>query len=430
MQGEEHTPDGSILEYRLTPSQRSDGTTFVVGSLRDITHLREAEDERIRLIEERQQTSRLASLGQLAGGVAHDFNNMLQIINGYSEIVLDQVKEPGPLRQDVQRIQETVDRAASLTRQLLAFSRQQMLAPQVLDLNEVVGNVSSMLRRLIGEDVQLSLVLSDHLYRIKADPRQLEQVLMNLAINARDAMPQGGRLTIETSAAEVDEEFARSHPPMPPGPYVRMLVTDTGQGMDQDTQSRIFEPFFTTKERGKGTGLGMAITYGIVKQSGGYICVQSRMDQGTAFEIYLPPAREAGPIVAPSPAEGVAKKGSETVLLVEDEDHVRTLMRRTLEAIGHTVIEASNGLDALQLAGRHPGRIDLLITDVILSGISGREVAERLATERDVKVLYVSGYTDDAILRQGVMTSRARLLQKPFTRETLATAVREVLDRG
>ncbi|MGD0205890.1 MAG: ATP-binding protein, partial [Dehalococcoidia bacterium] len=388
-----------------------------------------AEDlgERRRLEGQLRQAQKMEAVGRLAGGVAHDFNNLLTIIMGYSQLLLEKFGASDPLRRHVEAINQAGDRAAVLTRQLLAFSRRQVLALQVLDVNGVVANVGKLLRRLIGEDIDL-VVEGKGLGRVKADPGQMEQVVMNLAINARDAMPQGGRLTIETVDVELGEAYADNHFPVKPGPYVMLAVSDTGCGMDAETQAHIFEPFFTTKEQGKGTGLGLATVYGIVKQSGGYIWVYSDAGQGTTFKIYLPrvdePAEVSGEKVV-----AVAAGGTETVLLVEDQSEVRSLVREVLEANGYTVLEARNGEDALLVAEQHKGPIHLLLTDVVMPGMGGRELAEHLASShREMKVLYASGYTDDAIVHHGVLEPGMAFLQKPFTPEALARKVRAVLD--
>jgi CheY-like chemotaxis protein len=322
------------------------------------------------------------------------------------------------------------DRAASLTRQLLAFSRQQVVAPRVLDLNAVVADVDKMLRRLIGEDVSLASVLDPALGPIKADPGQMEQVLLNLAVNARDAMPRGGRLTIETANAELDEGYTRLHAEARPGPYVLLAVSDTGVGMDEATRARAFEPFFTTKGPGKGTGLGLATVYGIVRQAGGHVEVYSELGRGSTFKLYLP--RAGAMSLSGMPREGPPGRpsGTEVVLLVEDEDAVRALARHVLQAQGYTVLEARHGAEAVRCCEQHAGPIHLLMTDVVLPGPGGRELAERVTTLRPgVKVLYVSGYTDDAVVRHGVLEAEMAFLQKPFTVDALARKVREVLDR-
>jgi two-component system, cell cycle sensor histidine kinase and response regulator CckA len=415
--------DGTEFPVSITMSAIRDsqgGVLGLSGIIRDIT-------SRKRLEEQVTLSQKMESVGRLAGGVAHDFNNMLQIIHGYSELVLDELPEEDSSRGHVEEIKNVVERAAGLTRQLLAFGRQQLLSPQVLDLNVAISHLSKMLRRLIGEDINLEIREARDLGRVRADPGQIDQVLMNLAVNARDAMPKGGRLIIETANVEVDHSFAMVHFPMTPGQYVMVSVSDTGIGMDAATQARIFEPFFTTKEKGKGTGLGLATVYGIVKQSGGYIWVQSEVGRGAAFRVYLPPVKD--PAAANEVKEvRVLKGGTETVLLVEDEENVRLLVRRALQAKGYTVLEAQNGKDALRVARQHQGPIHLLMTDVVMPGMSGQELSERLIRLRGaMKTLYMSGYADDAIHHQGVLKPGTELLQKPFSAEVLATKVREVL---
>ncbi len=385
--------------------------------------------ERKRLQEQLLQSQKMEAVGRLAGGVAHDFNNLLTIINGYAQLLLERLSPEDPSRGQVQEIKNAGDRATSLTRQLLAFSRRQVLAAQVLDLNTVVVNLDKMLRRLIGEDIELVTVPGEALGRVKADPGQIEQVILNLAVNARDALPRGGKLTIETANAELDEAYAATHVPLTPGPYVMLAVSDTGHGMDRETQARIFEPFFTTKEKGKGTGLGLATVYGIVKQSGGYIWVYSEPGRGATFKIYLPRIEEAVKTSGPNKVDLGTPGGSETILLVEDEASVRSLVRRTLEAKGYKVIEAGNGADALLTCSQYEGSVDLLVTDVVMPEMSGRELAERLAPfHPNMKVLFMSGYTDDAVVRHGVLEAETAFLQKPFTPDALARKVREALD--
>src|SRR5213080_1623524 len=376
-----------------------------------------------------RQSQKMEAVGQLAGGIAHDFNNLLTAILGSTQLLLHNTPVGDARREDAEEIRHAGLRAAELTRQLLAFSRRQVLAPKVLDVNAVVANMDRMLRRLLGEDVELATSRDPAAGTVNADPGQLEQVLLNLAVNARDAMPGGGRLSIGTTRVSLHEEHVERRHRMPAGDYVCLAVADTGVGMDETTQAHLFEPFFTTKEVGKGTGLGLATVYGIVKQSGGYIWVYSEVGHGTTVKVYLP--RVPGVAEAPAPAAEPkpVRGGDETVLLVEDAAPVRTLARRSLEARGYRVLEAADGPSALQLSARHLEGIDILVTDVVMPGMSGRELAERLAPERpSMKVLYTSGYTDDAMVRQGVLSAGVAFLQKPFVPDTLARKVREVLD--
>jgi CheY-like chemotaxis protein len=372
----------------------------------------------------------MEAIGQLAGGIAHDFNNLLTIISGYSGLLLNSRVDPSTKGQ-LKEIHKAGERAASLTRQLLAFSRKQVLAPKVLDLNATVMDTEKMLRRLIGEDVLLATALDPNLMPVKVDPGQIEQVIINLAVNARDAMRKGGKLTIDTANVELDETFTHLRPDVKPGRYVMLAVSDTGCGMTKEVEARIFEPFFTTKGPGKGTGLGLATVYGIIKQSGGNIYVYSEPDRGTTFKIYLPTVEEQASPDQSVYGMNVAAFGDETILLVEDEDGVREIARLALEAHGYKVLEASRGQEAIRLCTTHQGPIHLLVSDVVMPEMGGREVAERLgALNAGIKMLYLSGYTDDAVVRHGVLEAQAAFLQKPFTPVALATKVREVLDAG
>jgi two-component system cell cycle sensor histidine kinase/response regulator CckA len=399
-----------------------DGVPVGVQSIaRDVT-------ERKYLEEQLRQAQKMEAIGRLAGGIAHDFNNLLTAITGYSELSLRQLQPEDPLRSNIEEIRKAGNRAASLTRQLLAFSRKQVLQPKVLDLNSVVFEIEKMLKRLMGEDIELSVIQDPQLGSIKGDRGQIEQVIMNLAVNARDAMEGGGKLTIETNNVCVDEAYMDQHIAVSPGSYVVLAVSDTGVGMDRETQSHIFEPFFTTKEAGKGTGLGLSTVYGIVKQSGGNIWVYSEVGQGTTFKIYLPRvAEEVQEYNQGKERQGV-RPGTETILLAEDEEIVRQLMREVLKSNGYEVLEAANGVEALLLCERHRGPIHLMITDVVMPEISGRELTERLARLRpEMKVLFMSGYMDDKIIHHGILDSDIPFLQKPFTPYTLALKVREVL---
>jgi PAS domain S-box-containing protein len=391
-----------------------------------------AEDvtERRALEQQLQQSQKMEAIGRLAGGIAHDFNNLLMVISGYSEFLLDRLGPDPALRGPAQEIAGASQRASSLTRQLLAFSRKQMLAPKILDLNGVVTENLKMLTRVIGEDIDLVMVPAPSLGAVRADAGQIDQVIMNLAVNARDAMPSGGKLTIETSNVSLDEEYARFHAPLRPGDYVMLAISDTGLGMDSETQSHIFEPFFTTKGP-KGTGLGLSTVYGIVKQSGGYIWVNSEPGKGTSFKIYLPRiAERAEPAqIVASNESAFIEPGTETILLAEDEANLRYLARQFLEKQGYKVIEAADGAVAMQIAVAHEGVIHLLLTDVIMPGMNGRELAQRISEIRpQTKVLYMSGYTENVIGHNGTLDAGVRLLQKPFTLRDLKSKVREVLD--
>jgi CheY-like chemotaxis protein len=353
------------------------------------------------------------------------------VIQGYADLLADRLSSGNSLRRNAEQIQAAAQRAAGLTQQLLAFSRKQMLAPKILSIHSVVTDMESILRRLIGEDIVLRVSSAADTWVVRADRSQIEQVIMNLAVNARDAMPHGGRLTIETANVHLDGSLAHSPAVLTPGKYVMLAVTDNGTGMDQQTQSHIFEPFFTTKEKGKGTGLGLSTVYGVVKQSGGYIWVYSEPGLGTTFKIYLPSAEEEKPLAERprSDSRAAATRGSEVVLLVEDENGVRELAREYLQMNGYTVIEAPDGATALDLASRHPEKIHLLMTDVVMPGMSGRELADRMVKIRPrIKVLFMSGYTDQAVVHQGILDSDAVLLQKPFTMAALSSKLREILD--
>jgi nitrogen-specific signal transduction histidine kinase/ActR/RegA family two-component response regulator len=385
--------------------------------------------ERKQLEEQFMQAQKMEAFGRLAGGVAHDFNNLLTVILGYCELGLQSLEPQEPLREHIEEIHKAGERAAGLTRRLLAFSRQQALAPQVLDLNTLVANLDKLLRRLIGEDIELVTIQSPGLGTVKADPGQLEQVIMNLVVNARDAMPQGGKLIIETANADLDEAYAGRHVTVKPGPYVTLAVSDTGTGMDAGVLAHIFEPFFTTKERGKGTGLGLATVYGMVKQSGGNVWAYSEPGRGTTFKIYLPRLKEIA--LEPSPLITCIPlaQGSETILVVEDEEEVRALVRGILQGRGYSVLEASRPSEALATCQHHKGPIHLLLTDVVMPEMSGPELAQRFkGFHSDARVLYMSGYTGDAIVHFGILDSANPFVQKPFTTDAFAQKVREVLD--
>ena len=392
---------------------------------------RRAYDELAQTQGQLEQAQKMDAIGRLAGGVAHDFNNLLTVILGRTDILLTQIKTEDPLRRGIALIQRTAGRAAELTRQLLAFSRKQVLEAVVLDLGVVTTDMKEMLARLIGEDIALVTNLAATLGHVKADRGQIEQVVMNLAINARDAMPQGGQLVVETANADLDDEYVRRNVGSRPGPHVMLAVSDSGVGIPRELQRHIFEPFFTTKEQGKGTGLGLATVYGIVKQSGGYIEVDSEPGRGTTFRIYLPRVDSASPAAERSPRAAAPTGGTETILLVEDEDGVRELARDILRSSGYTVLEGRNGAEGLLLGERHQGALDLLLTDVVMPRMSGRELAERMVSLRpELSVLYMSGYTDDAVIRHGVLGSDTAFLQKPFTPAALVQRVRETLDQA
>ena len=425
-------PDGEqrILHSRgnVIPNERGEPIRMF-GTAQDVTELHQAE-ARLRESElQLRHAQKMEAVGQLAGGIAHDFNNLLTAVTGYSDLALRRLKAGDPLRHNIEEIRKAGERAAALTRQLLAFSRKQVLQPKVLDLNVVISDLEKMLRRLIGEDVELRTVFKPPLGNIKADPGQIEQVIMNLAVNARDAMPSGGRLSIETDNVNLDEAFARKHVGVAPGSYVLLSMSDTGTGMDEETQARIFEPFFTTKEVGKGTGLGLSMVYGIVKQSDGLILVHSTVDRGTTFNIYLPRVDGGAHEYRRTAETEQALEGSETILLAEDEEMVRSLARDVLEMYGYRVLEAANGGAAFLICERHPAPIHLLLTDVVMPEMGGRDLAERLSRLRpEMKVLYMSGYTDDAIVRHGLLDEGIAFLQKPFTPDTLSRKVRVLLD--
>jgi two-component system, cell cycle sensor histidine kinase and response regulator CckA len=419
------TKDGRTItcEWLNTPLFEEDGRFAGILCLaQDVT-------ERLALEEQFRQAQKMEAFGQLAGGVAHDFNNLLTVISGYSELLLETLPADDPNREMIQEILKAGVRAALLTRQLLAFSRKQLVQPQVLDLNAVVASTEKMLGRLIGEDMNLTTVLAHGLDRVKVDPGQVEQVIMNLVVNARDAMPEGGRITIETANVDLDESYAQSQLRVKPGRYVLLAVSDVGCGMSEEVKARIFEPFFTTKEAGMGTGLGLATVFGIVKQSGGHVRVHSKVGHGTTFKIYLPSVTEA---VSPNPMEerpATVLTGDETILLVEDEERVRAITRLALQTNGYTVLEAANGVEAIGVAKQYAGPIHLLVSDVVMPQMGGRQLAERLkALHPQMRTLFVSGYTDDAVVRRGVLQAEVAFLQKPFSMDALHRKVRGVLN--
>src|SRR5579862_1126337 len=415
--------DGSAITVRISGravSSADEPADVLEAIAEDVTERRVLEDQF-------RQAQKMEAVGRLAGGVAHDFNNLLMVISGYTEVILAKLEPNHPLQEKARSIQQAADRATTLTRQLLAFSRKQLLELKVVDVNSIVEDMERLVNPLIGENVELITLLAPDAAYTRADAGQLEQVLMNLVVNAKDAMPAGGKITIQTGAIVVDEKHRRSPQFIRPGRYVTLAVSDTGTGMDKETQSRIFEPFFTTKEKGKGTGLGLSTVYGIVKQSGGYVFVQSEVGRGATFQIYLPQVDGAAE-KKPAPAPDAALGGSETILLVEDEESVRLLVRDTLSAKGYKVLEADSGEAGLATAERHDGKIDLVITDVVMPGMGGREMVKHMTDTRpETKVLYLSGYTEDAILSEGTIESGTAFLQKPFTLQNLSRKVREVL---
>jgi signal transduction histidine kinase/CheY-like chemotaxis protein len=427
MENEFHYPDGGVGWFELRFEPVPEGV-FILSL--DVTERKRSEATQRRLEDDLRQVRKMETVGQLAGGIAHDFNNLLAVIIAYTDVALESAADNPHLRADLLHIREAGQQAAALTRQLLAFGRRQVLAPRVLDLNAVLGGLSDLLRRLLGEDVELALAPGTELGAIRADPVQLQQVLMNLAANARDAMPQGGCLTLATENITLDGGYASTHVDVTPGPYVMLAVSDTGAGMDAATRERIFEPFFTTKPPGRGTGLGLATVYGIVKQSGGSIWVYSEPGQGTTFKLYFP--RVDAPVEPLLPRAAVAGPetlaGTETILLVEDSRPVREITRRILLDSGYTVLTAANGPQGIVLCERHDGPVHLLLTDVVMPGLTGVELASRLAVLKpELKALFMSGYTDDALVHQGVLGAETHFLGKPFDALSLRRKVREVL---
>jgi two-component system cell cycle sensor histidine kinase/response regulator CckA len=396
----------------------------------DLTPQKRAEEALRKTAEQLRQAQKMEAVGRLAGGVAHDFNNILTVILSYTAMISADLAPTDPMRADIEEIGEAGRRAADLTRQLLTFSRQEIVDTKVLDLNAVVTNLQKLLRRVIGEDVALVFTPAAHLGMVRADPSHLEQVIMNLSVNARDAMPQGGRLTIETADVELDAAYGDRHHGVAPGRYVMLAVSDTGCGMSADVQQRIFEPFFTTKEKGKGTGLGLSTVFGIVQQSGGSIWVYSEVANGTVFKVYFPRVDATPDAALPAFAPKTAR-GSETILLVEDDDRVRAVALEILRKQGYRVIEARNAGEALLSCERHAEEIHILLTDVVMPQMSGPELAKRVTSGHpNIKILCMSGYTDDAVVRHGALEAGIAFLQKPFTPKSLAEKVRAVLDHA
>jgi two-component system cell cycle sensor histidine kinase/response regulator CckA len=420
------TKSGTFVRTQLTvsvyrgPDARPE---YFIAIIEDIT-ARKAIEQQLR------QTQKMEAIGRLAGGIAHDFNNLLTAIVGYADLALNQVRRDDPLHQDLQSIRKAGESAASLTRQLLAFSRKQMLQPQIVDLNGVVSRMNTLLRRLIGEQIQLDRRLVQPVARVSADPGQIEQVILNLALNARDAMPGGGTLSIETANVTLDAAYVAAHPGSSEGPHVMLAIGDTGVGMDRATQEHLFEPFYTTKELGKGTGLGLATVYGIIRQSGGSIVVDSERGRGTSIKVFLPKAEHGAETLDEPQAPGAAMAGTETILLVEDQREVRSVVHQMLARHGYTVVSAADGAEALDAARRHGRPIDLLVTDVVMPGMGSRVLVERLLSHQpQTRVLYMSGYTDDAVVQQGVLERSVAFIQKPFAAPALLQKIREVLER-
>jgi two-component system, cell cycle sensor histidine kinase and response regulator CckA len=431
LEGNYRKKDGTALPVLIEDRLLRDAEGRIVGirsTIQDITDRKQAEKENLE--EQFRQSQKMEAIGSFAGGIAHDFNNLLTIIKGFNQLSFIELKEDDPLRGNLDEVRKATDRAADLIRQLLTFSRHQVLEVQSLDLNNAFRNLEKMLRRVIGEDVELVTVLAEDLGRVKTNPGQVEQVIMNLAVNARDAMPSGGKLIIETANVELDEAYIRKHVAVTPGHYVMLAVSDTGVGMTKEVKDRVFEPFFTTKEKGRGTGLGLSTVYGIVKQSGGNIWIYSELGRGTTFKIYFPRVNDPLEEVEEKVMRQALPRGRETILVVEDEEVVRRLAVEILMGQGYRVLEASNGVDTLNICKGQTGPIDLILTDVVMPQMGGRQLVEQLRRQyRDLKVLYMSGYTDKFIDDRGVLDVGVNYIQKPFAIEGLAKKVREVLDK-
>ena len=421
---------GRVLDTWYAPVYDANGDlSSVIGVAADITERVKAEEALNSKEEELRQAQKMEAVGRLAGGVAHDFNNLLTAINGYSDLTLMELKDADPLRANIEEIKKAEDRAAGLTRQLLTFSRRQVLKSRTLDLNQIVADLNNMLSRLIGEDIELETVLEPNLDSVLADPSQIDQVIVNILVNARDAMPLGGKITIETANVFLDAEYASEHLDVAPGHYIMLAITDTGVGMDLATQERIFEPFFTTKESGKGTGLGLATVYGIVKQSGGCIRVFTELQKGTTFKIYLPQSEETVEMAPAALPNTGLPKGSETVLLVEDDEGLAKVVQATLQKHGYTVLTAVDGFGALLASHQQSGPIHLLLTDIVMPRMSGRELADQIKAVRpEVKVLFMSGYPDNEIAHPSALGEGVDFLEKPFSPKALCRKVRDVLD--